>query len=195
MAGESFPFELSCGLVTGGGERVTRTPPTPLPPYHPFEHRWRVHELSALVPPLVRRYIKTSFVFLMAGLLLGSYIVVAEFLVTAYPPRLLITAHAHLLLVGFMLMIVMGVATWMFPRPARDDTRYRPELAEAVYWLMTLATALRAAAEILLGLAGAAPLRWLVAAGGLGQLVGAALFALNMWWRVRMPPAAAPSTR
>ena len=37
-----------------------------------------------------------------------------------------------------MLTIVMGVATWMFPRPARDETRYRPELVEAVYWLMTL---------------------------------------------------------
>ena len=131
----------------------------------------------------------------MAGLVLGSYIVVSEFLAGTYPPRLLITAHAHLLLVGFMLMIVMGVATWMFPRPARDDTRYRPELAEAVYWVMTLATALRATAEMVLGLTGAPPLRWLVAAGGLGQLVGAALFALNMWWRVRMPPAAAPPSR
>ena len=131
----------------------------------------------------------------MAGLVLGSYIVVAEFLAGTYPPRLLITAHAHLLLVGFMLMIVMGVATWMFPRPARDDTRYRPELAEAVYWVMTLATALRATAEMVLGLTGAPLLRWLVAAGGLGQLVGAALFALNMWWRVRMPPAAAPPSR
>jgi len=147
------------------------------------------------VPPLVRRYIKTSFVFLMAGLLLGSYIVVAEFLAGSHPPRLFITAHAHLLLVGFMLMMVMGVATWMFPRPAREDTRYRPELAKAVYWLMTLSTTLRAVAELLLALAGAPPLGWLIAAGGLGQLVGAALFALNMWWRVRMPPAAAPSTR
>jgi len=27
----------------------------------------------------------------------------------------------------------MGVATWMFPRPARDDASYRPALAEAVY--------------------------------------------------------------
>lgn len=147
------------------------------------------------MPPLVRRYIKTSFVFLMVGLVLGSYIVVAQFLAVTYPPRLLVTAHAHLLLVGFMLMIVMGVATWMFPRPARDDTRYRPELAEAVYWVMTLATALRAAAEILFGLLGVPSLGWLVAAGGLGQLVGAVMFALNMWWRVRMPPAAAPSSR
>src|SRR5213594_3420980 len=100
------------------------------------------------MPELVRRYIKTGFLFLVAGLLLGGYVLVAEFVVGRYPPRLFITAHVHLLLVGFMLMLVMGVATWMFPRPARDDTRYRPELAEAVYWLMTAATALRAAAEI-----------------------------------------------
>lgn len=139
------------------------------------------------MPPLIRRYIKTSFVFLVAGLLLGGYILVAEFVVGAHPPRLFITAHVHLLLVGFMLMLVMGVATWMFPRPARDDPRYRPELAEAVYWVMTATTALRAAAELAAGLWGAPLPRVLVAVGGLGQLAGAALFVANMWWRVRMP--------
>lgn len=144
--------------------------------------------------PLIRRYIKTSFVFLVSGLVLGAYIVVAQFLLDAYPPRLLVTAHAHLLLVGFMLMMVMGVATWMFPRPAREDSRYRPELAEAVYWVMTAATAVRAGAELGVA-AGALGLRWLIAVGGLGQLAGAVLFVLNMWWRVRMPPTAAPSAR
>ena len=137
--------------------------------------------------PLVRRYIKTSFVFLALGLLLGGWISVAEFVLGVYPPRLYIAAHAHLLLVGFMLMIVMGVATWMFPRPARDDTRYRPGLAEAVYWVMTLSTVVRAAAEILAPLSSTPALRWAVALGGLGQLVGAALFVLNMWPRIRMP--------
>lgn len=92
------------------------------------------------MPPLIRRYIKTSFAFLIAGVLLGTYVSVGQYLVGTYPPRLLITAHVHLLLVGFMLMLVMGVATWMFPRPARDDLRYRPELAEGVYWVMTGAT-------------------------------------------------------
>lgn len=144
------------------------------------------------MPPLVRRYIKTSFVFLALGLLLGGWITVGEFLLGAYPPRLWITAHVHLLLVGFMLMIVMGVATWMFPRPARDDRRYRPGLAEAVYWVMTGATALRATAELLAGLSGAPLLRLLIAAGGLGQLLGAALFVVNMWARVRMPSVPTP---
>ena len=139
------------------------------------------------MPPLVRRYIKTSFAFLVVGLLLGGYLTVGEFLLGAYPPRLAITAHVHLLLVGFMLMMVMGVATWMFPRPAKEDTRYRPELAEAVYWVMTLSTALRAAAEVAAGWSSAPLLRVLVALGSLGQLLGAALFVVNMWTRVRMP--------
>ena len=139
------------------------------------------------MPPLVRRYIKTSFVFLAAGLVLGAWIVGGEFVLGTHPPRLFVTAHAHLVLVGFMLMIVMGVATWMFPRPARDDLRYRPELAEAVYWVVTLSTAVRAAAEIFAPFSGASAWRLLIALGGLGQLAGAALFVLNMWSRIRMP--------
>jgi heme/copper-type cytochrome/quinol oxidase subunit 1 len=87
--------------------------------------------------PLVRRYIKTSLVFLIVGLGLGGYVSVAQFVVGVYPPRLFVTAHVHLLLVGFMLMMVMGVATWMFPRPAKDDPRYHPALAEIVYWVIT----------------------------------------------------------
>ena len=81
-----------------------------------------------------------------------------------------------------MLTIVMGVATWMFPRPARDETRYRPELVEAVYWLMTLSTALRAVAEILLGVTGT-PARLAHRRGRAGSLAEAILFVLNMWWR------------
>ena len=80
----------------------------------------------------------------------------------------------------------------MFPRPVRDDTRYRPELAEAVYWAMTVATAVRALAELGAGLTGAPSLRVLIALGGLGQLAGAALFVVNMWWRVRMPAVPSP---
>src|SRR5215510_14144116 len=117
------------------------------------------------MPPLIRRYIKTSFAFLIAGVILGTYVSVSQYLLGLYPPRLFITAHVHLLLVGFMLMIVMGVATWMFPRPARDDPRYRPELAETVYWLMTAATSLRALAEVTVALTGALGLRWLIALG------------------------------
>jgi heme/copper-type cytochrome/quinol oxidase subunit 1 len=144
------------------------------------------------VIPLVRRYIKTSFVFLLVGLAVGAYIVVAEFVLNIYPSRLHVTAHVHLLLVGFLLMLVMGVATWMFPRPPRGDSRYRPGVAEAVYWIMTVATAVRALAELLVPLADLPGLRPVIALGGLGQVIGTILFVANMWWRVRMPVATPP---
>lgn len=40
---------------------------------------------------------------------------------------------------------------------------------------------------LLAGWSAAPVLRILVAVGGLGQLLGAALFVVNMWTRVRMP--------
>jgi cbb3-type cytochrome oxidase subunit 1 len=139
---------------------------------------------------LTRLYIKTSLVFLVAGLLVGAYIIVMEFVLGVFPSRLLITAHVHLLLVGFMLMMVMGVATWMFPRPASDDRRYHPALAVAAYWLVTLATVVRASAEIGAAFFSAPGLRPVIAIGGLGQIVAAAMFALNIWPRVRIPAGA-----
>jgi hypothetical protein len=89
-----------------------------------------------------------------------------------------------------MVMIVMGVATWMFPRPSAESRRYRPALADAVYWIVTVSTAMRAVAELTAPFTASPALRLVIAAAGLGQLLGAALFVVNMWSRVRMPGAA-----
>ena len=142
--------------------------------------------------PLVRLYIKTSFVFLLLGLVLGGYVTVVVNLAGRAVPWPLITAHVHLLLVGFMLTLVFGVATWMFPRPPRDDARYRPWLAWLVYWLLTASTVVRLAGELgaaAVGTRGSS----LAALGGLGQLAAALVFVVNMWTRVRMPGGIAPS--
>jgi hypothetical protein len=61
-------------------------------------------------------------------------------------------------------------------------------------YIMAGAPLLRAL-EVTVAFAGTRGLRWLIALRGLGQLAGAAVFVLNMWWRVRMPPAAAPPSR
>jgi fructose-specific phosphotransferase system IIC component len=54
-----------------------------------------------------------------------------------------------------------------------------------------VSTGLRAVAEIAAPFAASASLRLVIAAAGIGQLVGAALFVVNMWARVRMPAGAA----
>jgi heme/copper-type cytochrome/quinol oxidase subunit 1 len=141
--------------------------------------------------PLVRLYVKTSFVFLLLGLALGGYITVEVNLRGQAVSWSLITAHVHLVLVGFMLMLVFGVATWMFPRPARDDGRYRPGLAQLVYWLLAASTVVRVFGELAAAATGGRG-SLLAALGGLGQVAAAAIFIVNMWTRVRMPGGPAP---
>jgi uncharacterized integral membrane protein len=143
------------------------------------------------MPTLIRRYIKTSFVFLLVGILIGAYVTVEVNVFGRGVPWPLITAHVHLLLVGFMLMMVFGVATWMFPRPSREDTRYRPGLASLVYWLLMTSTVVRVLGELS---AAAIQLRTspFAAVGGLGQAAAVVLFIANMWWRIRIPAAATP---
>lgn len=139
------------------------------------------------MPPLVRRYIKTAFVFMLLAMLLGASMSVNQGFLGRSVPYPLVVAHAHGLLVGFVLMLIIGVATWMFPRPSREHTRYRPELAETVYWIMTLATALRFGGEVAGAYWPGRSLSLMSALGGLGQALAGFLFVYNMWTRVRAP--------
>jgi cbb3-type cytochrome oxidase subunit 1 len=147
------------------------------------------------VHSLVRRFLKTGIVFLGVGLLLGAWMLVRRELWGIYPTAYLQSAHTHAILVGFVMMMILGVALWMFPRPARDDTRYRPGLAAASYWLLAGGTAVRLAGEVARTGVDGPVLRLLVMAGGLAQVAGIGLFFVTMWSRIRATGSAAREER
>jgi hypothetical protein len=137
------------------------------------------------VSPLARRFLKTGIGFLLLGLVLGGVMLARRELGGRYPSAYLVSAHTHVVLVGFIMMMIMGVALWMFPRPERDDARYRPELAEAAYWLVAVGTAVRFTGELLRPEISARWLGWIVVAAGFGQLAGIGLFFYNLLPRIR----------
>ena len=134
---------------------------------------------------LVRRFIKTGVGFLVAGLLLGAYMLVQREIGGRWPHPYLVSAHTHAVLVGFVMFLILGVALWLFPRPAKDDTRYTPERAEAAYWILFPATLIRFVAEGSRAWAEPEWIGWVVVAGGLGQVAGLLLYFWTMWGRVR----------
>lgn len=134
---------------------------------------------------LVRRYIKTAIAFLLVGLAIGGWMIVRRELWGRYPSPYEVSAHTHAIFVGFVMMMIMGVAVWLFPRPDRADTRYRPAMVAAAYWSMTAGTAARVAGELLRVRVNAGWLRWAVAGSGLVQALGMALFFYTMWSRIR----------
>jgi heme/copper-type cytochrome/quinol oxidase subunit 1 len=133
---------------------------------------------------LVRRYLKTAIGFLVVGLLLGGWMMLERELALRAPSLYLVSAHTHALLVGFVMMMILGVALWMFPRPAKGDTRYRPAAAEAAYWLVAIGTLARVVGEVARAHSSASWLRWTVVVTGMAQIVGLLLFS-TMWVRIR----------
>lgn len=134
---------------------------------------------------LVRRYIKTAIGFLAAGLAIGGWLIVRRDLRNHPPTEYDVSAHTHAIFVGFVMMMILGVALWLFPRPGKTDTRYRPALAELAYWLLTVGTGARILGELLRSGIDAAWLRWTVVLSGFAQIAGLAVFFYTMWSRIR----------
>lgn len=134
---------------------------------------------------LVRRFIKTGIAFLFAGLLLGAWMIVRRDIQGVWPHPYLVSAHSHAVLVGFVMFLILGVALWLFPRAPKDDDRYRPERAEASYWILLVSTLSRFVAEAARAWIDEPLLGWVVVAGSLGQIVGLAVYFWTMWPRIR----------
>lgn len=144
---------------------------------------------------LVRRYIKTAIVFLAVGLSIGFVGLVRRELYGRWPTSYEVSAHTHAILVGFMMMMIQGVALWLFPRPDKDDSRYDPRLARLAWWGMTVGAALRLAGELAHAAGEGTLLPALVVAGGALQLTGIALFFHTMWTRIRALGSAVRESR
>lgn len=134
---------------------------------------------------LVRLYIKTAIVFLLTGLVLGAWMLIERELFQKYPSPYEMSAHTHAIFVGFVMMMILGVALWIFPRPAKSDAGYRPGLVRAAWWLITTGTAVRVVGELFRIVSGATLLRWAIVLAGFAQIAGIALFFSTMWSRIR----------
>jgi len=134
---------------------------------------------------LVRRFIKTGVVFLFTGLGIGVWMQIQRDLLGTWPNPYLRSAHIHAVLVGFVMFLILGVALWLFPRPASDDRRYTPGRIEAAYWILTVATVVRIVAELLQASSQVLVIRCAAVLGGWGQVTGLALYFWSMWSRIR----------
>lgn len=134
---------------------------------------------------LVRQYLKTAIAFLVVGLMLGGWMMVRRELWADYPSSYVVSAHTHAIVVGFVMMMILGVALWMFPRPAKEDAQYSHSRATAAYWLVTIGTAGRVAGELMRSPSSSLVVRLSIVACGFLQIVGLLLYFFTMWTRIR----------
>lgn len=127
------------------------------------------------------RFVKLSLLYLALGATLGALFPIF--------PRLLNLkyAHVHLNLLGFMSMMVFGVAYHILPR-FQGRLLYSERMAEVQFWLANVG---------LLGLVildgvevywPALPLKIPLALAGVAAAVSIYLFVANLWLTFRQPP-------
>jgi len=134
----------------------------------------------------VRYFIKTSIAFLVLGILTGLYMVIARYYFNAWPPPDLVSAHTHIILVGAVMMMIMGVALWFFPRPEKDDKLYKPNLILAAYFIITISTALRFILQIVSSFVQMNEIiKFLLLLSSVSQVLGIIIFFVSIWGRIR----------
>jgi len=89
----------------------------------------------------------------------------------------------HLLLVGWITQVIIGVSIWMFPRQSREAPRGNLDLARAAFYLLNAGLILRAISEPWRNRFALFP--WLLAASALLQWAGGLCYVGMIWPRVR----------
>lgn len=133
----------------------------------------------------VRYFIKTSVVFLFVGILTGLYMSFAKYIYQTGYTQELISAHTHIILVGSVMMMIMGVALWFFPRPEKADKKYNPDLILFIYWLMTISTGLRFVFQVIGSFYFIPWVNILIPIFSSLQVVALILFFYSIWGRIR----------
>ncbi|MEE9274887.1 MAG: hypothetical protein V3V62_06230 [bacterium] len=141
------------------------------------------------MPPVIQLYVKTSLLFFILTFASGSAFMLVNAVSRTAIPRDLLLLHAHLGFVGWLALMVMGVAWWMFPlmRGAHPETkgRYHLPTVYAVYYLIVGGLLLRVAGEPWMWRSAHPFPRFLLALSALAHIGGVILFVIGIWRRVR----------
>jgi len=97
-----------------------------------------------------RYFIKTSFLFMIMGMLCGVW-QYGHIAFNWRAPSTLPMAHAHIILIGGIINMIIGVACWFFPRTKKGYRFYNPKIMWRLYWLINISTFGRFCIELLSG--------------------------------------------
>ncbi len=129
------------------------------------------------MPRLSVRFIRVSFIYLIAGFTIGALILSNKG--TPFLPVVwrLLPAHIEFLLFGWTAQLILGVAFWILPRFGGSRGDERP--VSAAFWLFNAGVLLAGVGPVL-----AAPAA-VVFLGRISEAAAMVLFLVNAWPRVK----------
>lgn len=137
------------------------------------------------MPLLTRTMIKIGLIYFVIALLMGALVIARPVLnlpaaISAFQP-----VYLHLLMVGWVTQLIMGVVYWMFPKESKERPRGNEKLGWAVFALLNIGLVFRAVGEPLTALDPALGTGWMLVLSAVLQLLAGWGFIFNTWARVK----------
>ena len=136
------------------------------------------------MPLLSRCFLKTALLYFLASFCLGGYLLVGVG-VQRPAPVVLQPVYWHMLLVGWLMQLIFGVAYWMFPRRAGGRANGRPVLGWLTYAALNAGLLLRVVVEPWHGMRPHPALGWLLVPSAVLQVTAGWAFVVSIWSRIR----------
>lgn len=137
------------------------------------------------MPPLTRWHIKSAFVYLAVAMLLGVALALGAIVQLPGWMFFMSPVFFHLIMVGWVTQMIIGVIFWMFPIVTRARPRGNEQLGWATYILLNGGLILRALCEPLNGVNPQGVWGWGLVVSAVAQWLAAVFFVYNSWPRVK----------
>lgn len=137
------------------------------------------------MPRLTRWFIKAGLLYFVLALLAGVlYQARTEIDLPSWMSALN-PVYVHLLAVGWVTQLIIGVAYWMFPKFTKAQPRGSEALGWATFILLNAGLILRIISEPRVTMRSEPDLGWMLAVSAVLQTVAGWLFVINTWSRVK----------
>ena len=140
------------------------------------------------MPPIARTFVKAAFLYFLAAFLLGALMMLDRWLGFSRWLSALTMSQLHLLVVGWITQLAIGVAYWIFPRFLKEQDS-RPRGSDALAWFvlasLNAGLLVRFAVEPFYLMDAQSWLAALMALAGVLQALSAFAFGWIIWGRIR----------
>jgi len=134
------------------------------------------------MPPITRWFIKAGIFWFITGIILAF---LAELPVHS-AGALLLPVYWHMLVIGWITQVIIGVSIWMFPRKKRDRLKEQSKITVASFLLLNSGLVLRFLSEPFIPMfQGDSLITLSVIVSSLLQILGILLYIAEIWPRLQ----------
>jgi len=138
------------------------------------------------MPKVARWFVRTAFLYLIFGTLLGSSLLLDKAFVLNSTIWTFLDLHITWLLIGWMLQFCMGIAVWIMPRP--NPLSHRLKLAWASYGLLNGGLIFESFISVLSGLISLEFPAWVAASSTMAPIASITVIMIHLWNRINYIP-------